>query len=337
LKAAVLKEFGKIELEDVEIPRIKPNEILIKVEACGLCPSDIRVFEGLHTWRSPPAILGHEFAGVVIEVGEEVEGFKKGDRVVAELDTRDCTCRFCIRGKENLCINRKRIGEGALAQYTKALATRTQKFSSNIDFEEAAFTEPLACCILGNLASRMNKGDDVAIIGAGQIGLLHLQLAKLSGARVIVSDLKEERLELALKLGADEVINASKVDPVEKVKELTGGKGVEAAIVAIGNPLAIEQGIKMLDKCGTVVLFGGVWPKQEIKIDPNLIHYNEITITGSYDRTRDSFAKAIKLIDLGLVKTKPLISHRISLSETQKGFELVKSGKAIKVMVFPWL
>ncbi|MEM2896235.1 MAG: zinc-binding dehydrogenase [Candidatus Bathyarchaeia archaeon] len=335
MKAAVLKAYGRIEIEDVELPQIRPNEILVNVKACGLCPSDIRVFEGLHTWRSIPTILGHEFSGVVAEVGEEVEGFKKGDRVVAELDTRDCTCRFCIRGKENLCINRKNIGEGALAEYTKALAIRTQKFSSNTDFEEAAFTEPLACCVLGNLAARMNRGDDVAIIGAGQIGLMHLQLAKLSGARVIVSDLKEERLELALKLGADEAINASKSDPVEKVKELTGGKGVEASIVAIGHPSAIEQGIKMLDKCGTVVLFGGVWPKQEIKIDPNLIHYNEINITGSFDRTRDSFAKAIKLIDLGLVKTKPLISHRLSLEEAQKGFELVRNGNSVKVMIFP--
>lgn len=335
MKAAVLKDYGKIELDEVETPEIKPNEVLIKVKACGLCPSDIRVFDGLHKWRTPPAILGHEFAGIIVEVGEEVEGFKKGDRVVAELDTRDCTCRFCIKGKENLCINRKRIGEGALAEYTKALAIRTQKFSNNTDFEEAAFTEPLACCILGNLKSRMNKGDDVAIIGAGQIGLMHLQLAKLSGAKVFISDFKQERLDLALKLGADEVINASKVDPVEKIKELTGGKGVEAVIVAVGHPLAIEQGIKMLDKCGTVVLFGGVWPSQEIKIDPNLIHYNEINITGSYDRTRDSFAKAIKLIDLKLVKTKPLISHRLPLEETQKGFELVKSGEAIKVMIFP--
>ena len=226
------------------------------------------------------------------------------------------------------------MGYGGFAEYTKALAINTYKLQ-NVTCEEACFAEPLACCLNSILRSRIKPGDNVVIIGVGPMGLMHLQLAKASGARVIVSDLIDKRLKFAKEMGADDIVNPSREDAVEKVKKLTGGVGADVVIVTIGNKHAIEQGIKLVAKGGLVNLFAGTHPTASIEIDPNLIHYGEVTLTGSFDNTPWLFERAVRLIELGIVKTKPLISHRFPLDEISEAFRIASGLDRLKVIITP--
>jgi len=317
MKAAVLTKVREIKVQNVETPKAGPDEVLIKVMACGLCPADYRVYSGQAMWRKPPAILGHELAGTVEEVGSNASRFKAGDRVAAEASDRCGYCKPCVSGSENLCLNRRAVGEGGLAQYAVARANWTRSFS-RASFEEAAFTEPLACVVNGARRSKIQVGANVAIIGSGQIGLMHMQVARLLGAKTIVVDIKEDRLSLASKLGADYTVDSSAADPSEKVKEITGGYGADRVTVAVSSSRAIEQGFSLLGKMGVLNIFASSYPSQ-ISIDANLIHYGELTVTGTYDKTRADFDTAASLIDGGKVDVKSLITHRLSSTRPGMG------------------
>jgi len=344
MKAAFYQGPDNIGLKECDAPEAGPGELVIKVEACGICPSDVRMLKRLkrpteelvglaEMLKKIPGMGGHECAGKVVEIGEGVKGFEVGDDVVPDLSIRCGTCRFCRMGRANLCEKRIFSWYGGFAEYTKALARNTYKTPENATPEEVCFAEPLACVLNGNLRSKIKRGDDVAIVGAGPIGLMHLQLAKASGARVVVTDFIGERLGHAKELGADDIINPSREDATEKMKNLTEGKGADVVIVAVGNKKAIEQGIQMVAKEGLVNLFAGTYPVTSIEVDPNVIHYGEVTLTGSYDSDPWLFERAIKLIGLGIVKTKPLISHRLPLDEIAKGFKIVDSQSGLKVII----
>jgi L-iditol 2-dehydrogenase len=343
MKAAVIHAPKSVKIEEVPVPKIKPNEVLIKVKICAICPSDLRLFLGTRRTLSIeaksktdkddyPKIVGHEVSGVVEEVGKEVINFSKGDRVVADMLIRCGKCYYCIRGMGNLCLNPSPL-VGAFAEFTKAPEQNIFKIPNNLSFEEAALTEPLACCINGVERLNIKKGEKAAVIGAGPIGLMHLQLLKLSGVSVLVSDPLENRLKIAKELGADELINPIKEDLIEKVKKFTNGLGVNGAIVAVGNSLAIEQGLSIMAKSGVLVIFAGVWPPVKLSIDPNIIHYNEIVITGAESRTLDQFYRALTLISNKLIKIKPLISHIIPLEKISEGFEIASSLSGLKVLI----
>ncbi|MBM3211975.1 zinc-binding dehydrogenase, partial [Candidatus Poribacteria bacterium] len=203
----------------------------------------------------------------------------------------------------------------------------------NISYEEAAFAEPLACCLNGNQESNIVTGDDVVIIGAGPIGLLHLQLAKNKGARVIVSEPVEKRLEKAKELGADDTICPVKENAVEKVKELTQGRGANTVIVAVGNIKAAQTAIEMAGICGTVNFFAGTYPSGDFPLDPNVIHYKQLVLTGSHDFTPHHFTTALKLIEHGIVKVKPIISHILPLENITQAFDIVSGLGGLKVVI----
>jgi len=334
MKVALLTDYRKIETREIPEPEIGPREILYKVMACGLCPNDYRIYAGLVTWKKPPTTLGHEPAGVVVKIGSKVKAFKPGDMVAGDGSTRCGYCRFCLAGKENLCPNRKGVGEGAIAEYAAANQIWMNKFE-HASFEEEAFTEPLSCVINGIKNSRVKEGDRVAIVGAGQIGLMHTQVANLMGAKTIVVDIKEDRLALASKLGAGEVINSSSVNPAARVKELTGGEGADKVIVAIGNPQAIETGLQLVGAMGSVNLFASTNPPTQISFDPNLVHHSEVSIIGSYDKTRADLREATRLIDEKRVDVKSLITHRYNLEETSDALVALEKGLGVKIMVRP--
>ncbi len=333
MKAAVLTKVQEIAVQDWERPKVGPDDVLVRVMACGLCPADYRVYSGQAMWRKPPAVLGHEFAGTIEEVGSDVTRFKVGDMAVAEGSERCGYCSACVSGNENLCAHRKAVGEGGLAQYALARATWTRPFSK-VSFEEAAFTEPLACVVNGARRSRITLGSYVAIVGSGQIGLMHMQVAKTLGAKTIMLDLKEDRLVLASKLGADFTVNPASVDAQTRIKEITGGDGADRVTVAVSSSKAIEQGFGFLGKMGILNIFASSYPSQ-ISIDANQIHYGELTVTGTYDKTRADFEMAISLIDSGKVDVKSLITHRLSLEETWDGFKMMEKGEGVKIMVRP--
>jgi len=334
----MLYGFKDLRIEEVEKPKVNHNEILFKVMACGICPSDVRGWNR-NQKLDHPRIPGHESAGEVIEIGEKVDGLEIGDRIVRDWRDTCGVCYYCRKGLYNFCLEAEtssRHGfQGGFCEYSKVRDPVYRKIPDNLSYEEAAFTEPLACCINGIHQSNIEIGDDVAIIGCGPIGLQLLQLSKARGARLIAVDLMEERLLIAKKLGAHDVINAKEQNTIQAVQDLTDGRGVNASIVAVGGAIPIKNGLDILDLDGTLNIFAGTYPKAEIPLDPNPPHYKHLKITGSHDFTPHDFTTALKLIEKGIVDVKSLISHRLPLSDTQKGFDIVSKQEGLKIIIYP--
>lgn len=335
MKAALLYGVGDLRTGEAPRPQIThPDDVLIRIRACGICPSDLRAYTGVRSgMREMPYTPGHEWAGEIVAMGEAVKGFQVGDRVVPSWRVVCGKCYYCTRGLYNYCENLQRRVRGGFAQYGVAAAESLLKIPDHVSYYEASFCEPLACCINGSLWSMIGFGDNVVIVGAGPIGLMHMQLAKAQGARVIVSEFLEERLAKAKELGADEVIYAAKEDPVARVKELTEGRGANVVIVAVGAPKALQQALEMTAIGATVNYFAGTYPPTTIPLDPNLIHYKQIRLTGSHDYTPQHFRSALQSIALGMVRVMPLISHILPLEQVKEGFDIVAGQKGLKVMI----
>ena len=335
MKAALLHAVGDLRVGEAPRPAIShPDDVLIRIRACGICPSDLRAYTGVRAvGRGFPFTPGHEWAGEVIALGDSVGGFAVGDRVVPSWRVVCGRCYYCIRGMTNFCEN-LHLGRvrGGFAEYGVAPAGSLLTIPEGVSYQEASFCEPLACCINGSQYSQIGFGADVVVVGAGPIGLMHLQLAKISGARVIVSDMVPERLAKAEELGADEVIDAGQ-DPVQQVKALTAGRGANAVVVAVGAPKALQQALEMAGLCATVNYFAGTYPPTTIPLDPNLIHYRQIRLTGSHDFSPLDFENALRFIHLRMVRVAPLISHDLPLDETKQGFDIVAGQRGLKVVV----
>jgi len=342
MKAALVYGPKDLRIEEVDIPAINDDEALIRVKTIGICPSDVRSYEGIYKrqlfqyGKDSYGLSGHEWSGEVVKVGNSVKNFSPGDRVVPEIILPCEICKFCRKGMTNLCANKKNIIRG-YAEYTKAPSKLLFKIPSNVSFEAAAFAEPIAVCLHTNEIISPMPGDTILIIGGGPMGLIHLQISKISGASVILSEMVERRLKMAEEIGADAVINPAREDLSKKVKELTGGYGADAVIIATGNKIAIESAFKAVSGAGTIVFFGGTYPPVNVEIDPNIIHYGEIRVTGSYDHTPTHIERALKLLSEGLIKVEKLISNTFSLSQLKEAFELVKSADALKVNIKPSL
>jgi L-iditol 2-dehydrogenase len=334
MKAAVLTEYRKIETKDIPEPRIGPHDVEFRVMACGICPNDFRLYAGLAKWKIPPAILGHEPAGEVVKVGSEVGRFKPGDMIAGDITTRCGFCKPCLAGRENLCPRRRNVFDGSLAQFSAANEIWMGRFY-HASFEEAALVEPLSCVLNGIKNSGVKAGDRVAIIGAGQIGLMHLQVARMLGAKTVVVDIKRDRLSVAQRLGADLTIDSSVSDPVAGVREFTAGDGADEVVVAIGNSQAIETGLQLAGAMGTVNLFASTNPPTNVPVDPNLLHHSEVSVIGSYDKTRNDIQEAVRLIDEGKVDVKTLITHIYDLEHTADALSSMEKGAGIKIVVKP--
>jgi L-iditol 2-dehydrogenase len=352
MKAARLYGPRDLRVEEMPDPAPGPGEALIRIEACGVCPSDVRGYLGTRaSTTAGPRTPGHEWAGVVVALGPPLEAaggnghaagttapapaVKEGDRVVADWRVVCGQCYQCRRGVFNYCEQLRRAVRGGFAEYGVAPVSQLRVLPDHVSFEEASFCEPLACVINGNEMTPIRLGEDVVIVGAGPIGLLHLQLAKNRGARLIVSDPLAARLEIARELGAHDVVDASAGDPVEQVRALTGGRGADAVIVAVGAGEAARQGLEMASINGRVNFFAGFYPQVELPFDPNLVHYRQVLVTGSHDFTPHQFTTALKLIQYGIVQVGPLISHRFTLDGVRDAFELAAGRGGLKAMVAP--
>ena len=341
MKAAFFYRKEDIQIREINIPKIKEDEILIKVRACGICGSDVRsYYEGVEGRYKIPVILGHEVSGQVFKIGGEIDDFAVGDRVAVAPIYGCGKCSFCISGQENLCRDVAIFGcnlDGAFAEYMKIPAQAIQRgvlvrIPDVLSDEEAALIEPFSCCLHGVLRANIRPGDTVLVIGAGPIGLAHTKLLRLLGASyVIASDVIDSRLEVAKKFGADMAINPHIKDSSKKIRELTENKGVDAVIVAVGNPEAITQGLKMVRRGGTVVLFGGCPPNSTIQVNPNFIHYSDIAVIGSIDATMDEFRRAVSLVSTA--DAKPFITHRFPLESIKDAMEISKSREALKAVI----
>ena len=328
--------FGKGDLrfEDVETPVPKSNEVKVKIRACGICHYDLRFYTGSKK-IDKPVILGHECSGTIEQVGADVFELKVGDRVAISTDIPCGHCRYCMSGRTNFCTNRKTT-DGGFAEYKVIPVGQVFRFSENTQFQEACLTEPLACCLNGDLRAGIHSDSSVAVVGVGPIGLLHLQLARVLGAyRVIAIDPIAARREKALELGAHEAVDPTATDSVKEVIKLTDGFGADAVIVAVENMDAVEQGIKMVGKQGVIVVFAGFHPPKDIRIDTNLLHYSEISVTGSSDFPAPLFPRALTLIDSRRIQVKPIISHSFPLEQIDEGFKAALSGRSLKTIITP--
>ena len=339
MKAVAVVEPGKAEVIEVSTPVPAPGEVLIRVRKCLLCTWEQRIFRD-GSGMTLPYIPGHELSGEICAIPEgTLTSFKVGDKVVAKTLSSCGHCEFCYRGDDNNCTGAAKklsydgIGAaGGLAQYLSMPVSRVYLLDNqDIDFETAAFAEPVACCLRSMERAALEFSEDVVIVGAGIMGQLHNLLVKKSGCRSLVVDLDEARLEMAKRQGADEVINPNDCDPVERIKELTNGHGAHVIFFTLSVPSLAEAYLQALNKLGRMVYYGSFRPKDPIKINPDRIHYTEQTITGSYSPTSKGFWMAQRLLSYGLIDVKPLLSVMYPMEEANTAFEQAMSPKTYRV------
>lgn len=330
-------------IEDAPKPEIKNDEVLIAVKAASICGSELHAYEGISKRREEvhgvPLVMGHEFSGEVAEVGKNVKNVAVGDRVAVNPIVTCGKCEQCMAGQTNICKNFRLLGlhvNGAFAEYVPIVAENCYKIPDSMTFEEASLTEPCSVGVHAVNITPLKLGDDVVVLGAGTIGLMALQAAKLAGAgRIFATDTLDYRLDMAKKIGADEVINAKNEDPVEKIMELTDNGGVDAVLEAVGSETTVQQGLALLKKGKTMTVIGMMKKMMEL---PMLdVSVKEVKIQGDYGYTKQDFISSLKLIATKKMNVKQTITHVLPLDDIAKGFELLaqKKENAIKVIVKP--
>lgn len=336
MKASVWYGGKDIRIEDLPTPKIKHDEVLVKVKAVSICGSDLHAYLGVSKRRVPSLVMGHEFSGEVVKLGSSVKGLKEGDRVVVEPILSCGKCTLCKSGRSNICENLKLIGlhqSGAFSEYIPVHETKCHKLPNALSFEEASLTEPLAVAVHAVNLTFVEKGQDICIIGSGAVGLMTLKVAKNKGVgKIFVIDTLDYRLELAKKLGATIIINAKKDDPVKKV--LAQG-GVDVVFEAVGHQQTVQQALSMVRRGGKVTIIGMLEATMEIGMLD--VTVKETEIRGTYGYTTNDFKQALKLIVDDKVKVKPLITHFLPLKDIAKGFEILSKGleTVIKVVLKP--
>ncbi len=312
--AAVLYGKENLKIEPVAVPEIGPRDILVRVKAALTCGTDVKVFRrGYHARMIvPPALFGHELAGDIVAVGDEVSKFRVGQRVVAANSAPCRECFFCRRGSENLCEDLL-FNNGAYAEFIRIpgriVERNTYAIPPHITYQDAALAEPLACVIRGLEETRVRPGDTVAVIGQGPIGLMFTRLAKVYGARVIAIGRRRTQLMRAQRMGADDLICGSEVEDLPTVvRELTGGYGADVAIEAIGNPETWQMAVKLVRKGGTVNFFGGCPNDSRIELDTSMLHYSEITCTASFHHTPAHIQKALDIVSRGEITASDFVN-----------------------------
>ncbi|MET0233653.1 MAG: zinc-binding dehydrogenase [Kibdelosporangium sp.] len=332
MKAALLYGPGDLRVEEVPDLTPGPGEVVVRVTASGVCPSDIRTYTGSSGASRAPWTPGHEVAGVITETGSDV-GFAVGDGVVLDWRGVCGVCRECRRGAANFCEALDKYPIAGFAEYTKMPVAQLRPLPPGLSAEAACFAEPLACVVNAHRVIPLpNLGDDLLVVGAGPIGLLHTQVARSRGARVIVADTRADRLETAKQVGAHDVVEVDG-DATDDVRALTEGRGADAVIVTVGAPAVIASSLGMAARNGSVNLFAGTHPKGTFDLNPDIPHYDQISITGSHDFAPADFTAAIRLLQFGMVDTAPLITHRFELADVQAAFETTRSQTGLKSII----
>lgn len=328
MKAVAVTDRKKVEVLEVKDPVPVHGQVLIKIHTCLLCTWEQRIFSG-ESSMDLPFIPGHEAAGEITAIPEgTVTSFKIGDHVVFKtLD--DCGhCSFCYQGFNNLCGGKSEKGvygdissSGGLGEYIALDVSKVFPVSNNISYTEAAFTEPLACCVHSIRRVDPDFGETVLVIGAGLMGLLHMKLSLLRGCRVIMMEPREDRREIALKAGAHFVIDPINDNSESVISDLTDGEGVEYIFFTATKSSVAEEAFKFLKKMGTIVYYGSFHPNDPVTIDPNKVHYGEYVITGSYSPATIDFYTASKLLSGNLIDVKDFLSEEWGIEDAQKAME----------------
>jgi L-iditol 2-dehydrogenase len=332
---------GNINLKDVDEPTPGPGEVKIKVEAAGVCGTDIKIRHG-HAWSNPPVILGHEFCGTIVDVGDSVRHWKVNDQVVSETAQVICGhCEYCCTGSYLMCKDRLSIGygvNGAFAEYCVVRQELLHRLPDNVDFNSGSLCEPLAVAVHA-VYKKTDLSPTVvaAVFGPGPIGLLTAQLLKCFGATVIVCGLSadSDRLKLAKELGIDYTINLETEDIELFLKNDLHCPGIDIVFDCSGTNAAISKSLELLKKKGTLVQIG--LPNAPMVLEYGKIVNKELSVIGSFGHSWIDWERALALIASGKVLTKPLLTHEFPLSQWEKAFEVAENGTGIKVLIHPHL
>lgn len=350
MKAAVFYGPRNLQVEEVPIPQINDNEVLLQVSFCAICGTDVRIFNHGHRAIQRPQIIGHEISGVVVEKGKNVEGYEVGDRVVVDPIVSCGRCYYCQRGLTNLCLEFKKTTKafgyyypGGFAEYMVIPEEALRRgnlipIPETVSLEEAAIAEPFACALNGQMLSRVGLGDTVLVIGAGPVGCMHVGLARsLGAAKIIVSEVKEGRLEIARKFLADVYVNPLEEDLYQVVMRETQELGVTVIIVAVSSRTLQEQALALAACHARINFFGGL-PKEDnlVSLDSNTIHYKEIFIHGTSGTTANHIRSCLGLFEGKRLDGKEYISRIIALEELPSFLEKeIQKGEYLKVLVRP--
>lgn len=336
MKAAVLREAGRLGPESWPRPVIGAGELLLRLRGCGLCGSDIAKVGAAGT--TLPLVLGHEIVGDVVEVGPGATAFRVGDRAVAAHHVPCGDCHFCRRGSESMCAAFKtsHLDPGGFAEYVRVPAVNvrhaTFKVPAHVSDEAASFVEPLACCLRAVRRARVAPGDTVAVVGLGSIGCLFVQLLRRAGARVVGVDLLAERGVLAKTLGAEAAGVPEATQPL--VRELSDGRGADLVMVTGGGPAALPWATTAVRDGGSLHYFAG-GAGETLPLPLEVLYKRELTLTTTYSSSPADLTAAFALIAAGDVSTEPLVSHRLSLDRVEEGVALMRRQAALKVFVTP--
>jgi L-iditol 2-dehydrogenase len=343
MKCVVLRQEAgghKPVVVDVEAPMLKKGDMLVEMKVCGLCGTDIEKIHGQYTAAQP--VIGHEAVGIVREVDDDVEGFRVGDRVFPHHHVPCHECHFCRAGSETMCemYRKSNLDPGGFSELIRVPEWNLRKggvlkIPEGVSFEEASFIEPAACCIRALNRCRASRGETALVVGAGPVGLTHVQLLALRGVEVFVSDVIPTRLSYARKTRGAEVLDARSDVVHERIREATGGRGADVAIVASGSIRAVTQALKSVRKGGRVCLFGVPARGSKLEYDVSDIFNSEISIISSYAATDAETAAALQLMVDGDLKLSPLITHRFHLDEFSSAVQAAVTGEAMKVIVTP--
>lgn len=338
MKRSVFYGVKDIRTEDVDRPLPGENEILVKVKACGVCGTDVHIYYGEKGSAevTAPVVLGHEFSGVVEEVGKNVKNFKEGDKVTVDPNIYCGKCRHCRNGKKQLCESLYAIGvnrDGGFQEYCVVPEKQAFLLGQHVNFEEGAMAEPVACCLHGVENIEIREGDTVCVIGGGAIGLIMVQLAKLRGAsKVILSEPVEMRREIGLKIGADAAIDPMKGDLKGQLREAVGTDQMDVVIECAGRPAATKQAFMVAGKGAGILLFSVPSEDAEFPLRLFDVYKKELRISGSFINP-DTHLRAVQLINSGRLRLEPIITHRYGVEQLSEAIQAQISDNSVKVLV----
>jgi L-iditol 2-dehydrogenase len=331
---------SKVELEELPVPKVRSRDILVKVMASGICGSDVLEWYRI---KKAPLVLGHEVAGEIVEVGEEITTFKKGDRVFTTHHVPCDECHWCLNGHHTACQvfqTRNNFDPGGFSEYLKvsgkSIDTGTLLLPDEISYEQGSFIEPLGTVVRGLRAAALKPADTVVILGCGIAGLLMIKLARGLGAgRIVATDIDDYRLEAAMRFGADRSVRAE-ADVPASIKEVNKGRLADKVIVCAGSLPAARQALESVDRGGTILFFAVPNPGETVNIDFSPFWRNDISVKTCYGAAPLDTIQALELIRTGHIDVKNLITHRYGLDEISEGFKVASGGKnCLKIIIHP--
>ncbi|MFC7202751.1 zinc-dependent alcohol dehydrogenase family protein [Haloferax namakaokahaiae] len=339
MRTVELTDTHTVEVGNTTRPEPARDELLVEVNACGVCTTDLHMYTGSLA-VDYPLVPGHESAGDVVEVGDDIDSYRVGDRVAINPSVPCNECRACKSGRENLCHDLTSIGgaakhiiDGAFAEYVTVPAGNVERIG-DLDYRTAAFAEPLGCVINGIDQVDLTSGETVVVVGAGFIGLLLVQTLRASGAgTIVVSEPVAERRELALEVGADYTLDPTDEDPAAAVTELVGD--VDVAIEAVGLPQTIEQALDLTGPGGRTLVFGVPPEDATVELAPFDLFFEEREVLGSYSLTPNTFARAVALLQNGRIDVDTLVTDEFGLDGLAEAFHQMENREGLKKMVYP--